>query len=41
MSSKMRACTQRGPKRSAFLVPAQEAGGWGGFQRKSPTGGAA
>lgn len=41
MSPKIGACSQRGPKRVAARTPFQGTTGWGGFQRRLPTGGAA
>src|SRR5581483_56105 len=35
------ACIQMAPNSSALRMPSQCGAGWGGFQRKSPTGGAA
>src|ERR1700741_2595872 len=41
MSSKIRACIQRGPKSTACLTPCQFLTGCGSRQRKSPVGGCA
>jgi hypothetical protein len=41
MSPKTGRCMQRGPNLSALRTPCQLPAGCGGFQRSSPTGGAA
>ena len=41
MSSYTRACRQRAPNSVAFRTPSHAVAGCGGFQRRSPTGGAA
>src|SRR5258708_29923717 len=41
MTPKVLVCTQAGPKAPASRSPVHLAGGAGGFQRNSPTGGAA
>ena len=39
ISPKSGSCMARGPNLSALRTPSQSLTGWGGFQRRSPTGG--